>query len=422
MSLMISPYNSNTTGNNNNNNNKTTNNSDNNNYNNKNDKMRDTTSDGDEKLKSLTQSPGGAKSAYAKRTWSPHQANMSRRKKVDGAGDQSTLNDSFGQLSLANLHGDNDEEEEDYLAKSLSSIKSLSSSHSSLGGLKSPNPRDRSGGGGRRTGGRRPSGSTPAAQPSLSSSKASSSSKSLPPSSSSRRLSSNKTRTKNSTTGSSRSLKTKTKQELMDEIPNDIKHKLYKMSDPELSIKERVLLELDMMKTSPEEKRILLKFKRNFERKLFIDYRDETQQNVTNKIQSDIRKEQKREDEFLLTLEEKHKQERHIERERLRREQQVEDDARAHKANIISRDMTIIKDAALEAATISVERNQKEKQREIKKVQKRIDDLRNSEEGKKMSGGQRALKEALIEQKVLPSTKLKEKKNKKKKMEEEESN
>ena len=383
--------------------------------------MIDTISDGDEKLKSLTQSPGGAKSAYAKRTWSPHQANMSRRKKVDGAGDQSTLNDSFGQLSLANLHGD-EEEEEDYLAKSLSSIKSLSSSGSSLGGLKSPNPRDRSGGGGRRTGGRRPSGSTPAAQPSLSSSKASSSSKSLPPSSSSRRLSSNKTRTKTSTTGSSRSLKTKTKQELMDEIPNDIKHKLYKMSDPELSIKERVLLELDMMKTSPEEKRILLKFKRNFERKLFIDYRDETQQNVTNKIQSDIRKEQKREDEFLLTLEEKHKQERHVERERLRREQQVEDDARAHKANIISRDMTIIKDAALEAATISVERNQKEKQREIKKVQKRIDDLRNSEEGKKMSGGQRALKEALIEQKVLPSTKLKEKKNKKKKMEEEESN
>lgn len=37
-----------------------------------------------------------------------------------------------------------------------------------------------------------------------------------------------------------------------------------------------------------------------------------------------------------------------------------------------------------------------------------------------MSGGQRALKEALIEQKVLPSTKLKEKKKKKKKMEEEE--
>jgi hypothetical protein len=439
--------------------------------NNKVNKMIDKISDGDAKLKSPTQSPGGAKSAYAKRTWSPHQANMNRRKKVDG--DRSTLNDSFGQLSLADLNfgGDGDDDEEpDYLAMSLSSMQS---SQSSLGGLKSSTSRGAGGGGRRRAGGRRPSGpsggnsttartgtdptswkrsSTAAAQPP--SSLSSSASSLLSPRS---RVSSNKTKTKTSTTtatgdsslkklptggggsGKRRSSfgngsvsgqsvgsmisKTKTKQELMDEIPKYIKHKLYKISDPELSIKERVQLELDMMKTNPEEKRILLRFKRNFERKLFIDFRDEEQQNHTDKIQSDILIEQKKENQFLKTIEEKRKQERREERERLRREQQIEDDARTHKAKIISRDMTIIKDAALEAATISVERNQKEKQRQVKKDRKRMEDFRNGEGKTMMCDGQRALKEALIEQKVLPSTKsksrLKQKNNRKK---EEESN
>jgi hypothetical protein len=169
------------------------------------------------------------------------------------------------------------------------------------------------------------------------------------------------------------------------------------------------------MKANPEEKRILLKFKSNFERKLYIDFRDEEHQNHTNKVQSDILIEQKKELEFLKLLDEKRKQEQHEENERLRREQQFEDDARTHKAKIISRDMTLMKDAAVVAATISVERNQKEKQREVDKGQKKLDDFRNGEGKTMMYDGQRALKEALIEQKVLPSKKLKSKLKKKEK-------
>jgi hypothetical protein len=398
-------------------------------------------SDGDEKLKSFspTQSPGGgAKSAYAKRTWSPHQASMNRRKKVDG--DKCTLNDSFGQLSLVDLHyggdgGDGEEgEEPDYLAMSLSSIQSSQSS--SL--LKSPTPRSAAAAG-RRAGRRRPSG------PSGNSTNNTADRAGTDPTSWKRsstaaaaaaQPSSNKTKTKTSTTSSSlknlpkrRSSfgngsvsgqsvgsiisRTKTKQELMDEIPNYIKHKLYKITDPELSIKERVQLELDMMKTSPEEKRILLKFKRNFERKLFIDFRGEEQQNHTNKIQSNIVIEQKKENEFLKICETKRQLEQYEERERLRREQQIENNAREHMVKIISRDMTNLKDAALEAATNSVIRNQKEKQHQLDKEQKKLNDFRNGV-GKTMCGGQRALKEALIQQKILPSTKSKLKLKKKK--------
>jgi hypothetical protein len=382
-------------------------------------------SDGDVRLKSPTQSPGGAKSAYARRAWSPHQANISKRKKADG--DKCTLNDSFGQLALKDLNfGDDGEEEPDYLAMSLSSIKSLPSQQSSS--LSSPNPRSA---GGRRKGARRPlkssgtSASTTASPTSWERSTPPRSGslgslKNLPTGGGNHQRMSSLTNGSSAVSVSGQSVgsmisKTKTKKELMDEIPKHIKHKLYKITDPSISIKERVQLELDMMKANPEEKRILLKFKSNFERKLYIDFRDEEHQNHTNKVQSDILIEQKKELEFLKLLDEKRKQEQHEENERLRREQQFEDDARTHKAKIISRDMTLMKDAAVVAATISVERNQKEKQREVDKGQKKLDDFRNGEGKTMMYDGQRALKEALIEQKVLPSKKLKSKLKKKEK-------
>merc|ERR1712188_154725 len=47
-----------------------------------------------------------------------------------------------------------------------------------------------------------------------------------------------------------------------DEIPIEIQHKLMQITDPQLTIKDRVALEIEMMK-NVEEKRILLKFKSN---------------------------------------------------------------------------------------------------------------------------------------------------------------
>jgi len=76
--------------------------------------------------------------------------------------------------------------------------------------------------------------------------------------------------------------------------------------------------------------------------------------------------------------------------------------------------MTLIKDAAIVAATISVPKNQLEKQRIEEEKTKRLQDFRKGE-GKDMYDAQRFLKEALMEQKeIVPSTTTKPKKSKSK--------
>ena len=73
--------------------------------------------------------------------------------------------------------------------------------------------------------------------------------------------------------------------------------------------------------------------------------------------------------------------------------------------------MTQMKDAALEAATVSVERNQQEKQAKKEKDRKRIEKFRRNE-GKDMCDAQRALKEAVMEQKRTGKSKSSKKSSK----------
>merc|ERR1711934_244087 len=113
--------------------------------------------------------------------------------------------------------------------------------------------------------------------------------------------------------------------------------------------------------------------------------------------QADIRLEEEKEAEFMQSLQEKRERERQEERDRQRRENQVEVDAQRHKAKIVARDMAYIKEAALEAATVSVDRNIREKQLEEEENRKRIEDFRRNE-GRHMHDAQRALREAMIEQ------------------------
>merc|ERR1712086_191402 len=85
------------------------------------------------------------------------------------------------------------------------------------------------------------------------------------------------------------------------------------------------------------------------------------------------------------------------------------------KAQIIADDMTKMKDAALVAATVTVERNQQEKQQEAMEQTKIIDDFRQGEGKTMMYDAQRALKEAILEQHELPSEKKKSMRKKEKK-------
>merc|ERR1712118_441326 len=118
--------------------------------------------------------------------------------------------------------------------------------------------------------------------------------------------------------------------------------------------------------------------------------------------------------EFQKELEEKRRREKEKELEKERRLKQMEDDAKHHAAKTIAEGMAEIKDQAYVAATVTTERNQKEKQKEAEKLEKKINKFRQNE-GKDMYDGHRALKEAIMEQKELPSKKAKKKAKKKKK-------
>merc|ERR1712048_1492629 len=80
----------------------------------------------------------------------------------------------------------------------------------------------------------------------------------------------------------------------------------------------------------------------------------------------------------------------------------------------IAEGMAEIKDQAYVAATVTTERNQKEKQKEAEKLEKKINKFRQNE-GKDMYDGHRALKEAIMQQQELPSKKAKKMAKKKKK-------
>merc|ERR1711904_101465 len=128
----------------------------------------------------------------------------------------------------------------------------------------------------------------------------------------------------------------------------------------------------------------------------------------------DYKTAKRKEKEFQKGLEEKRRREKEKELEKERRLKQMEDDAKRHAAKTIADGMSDIKDAAYVTATVTTERNQKEKQMEAEKLQKKINKFRENE-GKDMFHGAQVLKEAIMQQKELPSKKAKKKAKKKKK-------
>lgn len=366
---------------------------------------------------SLPKSPG-----VSRRKWSPHQAALCKRKKIDG--DQETLNDSFDHLDLTDLRGD-DPDEEDYLTKSLNSIEKSSP-----------------------VGSRRKYTARGASNPmTFVSNKQSASTKSkkvtrpLPPIApkswerqpSNRKISIASTDTKIRGTSSTTSMKTnrpctsrnsissksslrtkpnpvlKEKKPLI--IPIEMQHKLCRITDPNISIKEKVELELAIMKGSPEEKRLYLQYKSQFDRQKFLEWRAADEQEKNEKIKAEVLVQEKIEIDFLKSVELKRKKERKRERQQRARERKVLDAARRYKAETVVETMAEIQKAA-KAATISAERNQKEKKALEEAERERIENFRRNE-GKDMYDAQRALKEALIQQKD-PKEKRKQKEEKKK--------
>merc|ERR1712157_7533 len=151
------------------------------------------------------------------------------------------------------------------------------------------------------------------------------------------------------------------------------------------------------MSGTQEEKRIYLEFRHHFDRTEFLNWKEIDEQQKRDNIEANAREESLKEAAFQRTVERKRQKEREKEQEARERERKAEEDARMHSAATIANAMTEIKKAALEAATVSVARNQFEKKRWDDDIKHRVEKFRQGE-GKHMTEVERALKEAMIEQ------------------------
>lgn len=358
------------------------------------------------------------------RTWSPGQAALFKRKKIEG---EVTVDDSFGALALSDLNEDADDESSDYLTKSLDSIERSSSFNA---GNKSSKTTMKSNRPGRRV----PtttikSKTTESSVPSRSSTRG----RDLPPSViESGRNNNTKTSTRvrrpplQSYSSDSISVprrranrsKSPTRSKYADkgrkkihsnsrdqsgprldqkDLPIEIQQKLYRVTDPDISIKQKVLLELEFMNGTPEERRIYLEFRSHFDRQEFFDQKEMDEQQKRNSIETNAREESLIEATFQRSVQRKHQKERKKEEEARERERKAIEKARIHSMKTIADAMTDIKNAAFEAATVSVPRNQFQKRCYEDDRRQLVENFRKNE-GKNMNDIERTLKEALIEQ------------------------
>mmetsp|Transcript_6499 Transcript_6499/g.13449 ORF Transcript_6499/g.13449 Transcript_6499/m.13449 type:complete len:398 (-) Transcript_6499:251-1444(-) len=333
--------------------------------------------------KSRSKSPGVGR--ISNRKWSPGQATLIRRKKIEG---ETSVDDSLEDLALNDILNDTDDGEEDYLTLALASTSDKGrtkrsgrrpiSSKSIDRSDPDSNPRVR----------RPPRKSYSTGNTRLNVERLSRQNKSTS-NSPSRRRSTRKTKSK--------SMEKTKRRTLQKDLPLDIQKRLYRVTDPDLSIKEKVELELEFMKGTSEEKRIYLAYRHHFDRQEFFGAREFTEQEQQEKIEANAREEKKKEAEFLMEVERKRQKERQKEEEAKERERQAKEAAKLHAIGTIADTMSEIKNAALQAATVSVARNQYEKKTYEDERKKLVEDFRKKE-GKDMTDVQRALKEAVIEQ------------------------
>lgn len=352
-------------------------------------------------------------SGISRRKWSPGQATLFRRKKVEG---EASVSDSFDALKIRNVHDgtDADDEGSDYLTKSLESIEQSDAKN-----------RRSSSKGRKKSSGRKPNNLVTKNEERVASNWWDSSPRDVPsPPSAARRkasisnmpLRSNSDRSRSKEPSelrrSSRFRASRSKSDsrtksrdrsrsgpkmAQKDLSIEMQQRLYRVTNPNNSIKTRVELEVEFTKGTPEEKRIYREFRNNFDRKEFLDQKDSDEQQRQAKIETNAREESLIETAFLKEVERKHQKERKLVEEGKERERKALDDAYMHSVKTIADGMSKIKDKALEAVTESVARNQYKKKSYEEERNQRVEAFRRKE-GKGMHGVQRALKEAMIEQ------------------------
>jgi hypothetical protein len=290
--------------------------------------------------------------------WSPHTAALHRRRKFDAQTDRSKLHTSLGVLNL--------DDDDDILAS-----PTKPKSDSKVGKTRSGSIRSKSPGKNRE------------------------------------KVRSSSTRSKSpgglksrSTTKPKSPTKPKSTKEVVsqEDIPLRILEKLAILTDPDVPLKERCQVEVDMLK-DPFEKKIMVDFRHTFDRKAFLSLKAEYEEKEQQRIHRDILTEEEKERQFKHYLAKKRQQAVEEEIAKAEREAKILEEARKHTVRSIAEGMEKVRRDAEKTVQVATE-SRLRRQEEQAALEEELEHFRRTE-GKYMHDAQRALKEAMIEQKYI---------------------
>jgi hypothetical protein len=183
-----------------------------------------------------------------------------------------------------------------------------------------------------------------------------------------------------------------------EDIPLHILEKLAILTDPDVPLKERCQVEVDMLK-DPFEKMIMVDFRHTFDRKAFLSLKADYEEKEQQRINRDILTEEEKEREFKQYLANKRQQAIEEEIAQAERDAKMLEEARKHTIKSIAEGMEQVRKDAEKTVQVAAESRMR-RQKEEATLEAELEHFRRTE-GKDMHDAQRALKEAMIEQKHI---------------------
>jgi hypothetical protein len=180
-----------------------------------------------------------------------------------------------------------------------------------------------------------------------------------------------------------------------EDLPMEVQRKLAIITDPATPMKERLGIEVEMMK-NPKEKSYLSEFRHDFDRKKYLTANEVKHKEEEGQLKKNLREEAKRaaqeQEEFskarLAEVEE--------EMARRDREMKMNKDVDLHRRKVVAKDSEQLRKNAENVVAKVAEKKAREKLEEQER-QARIKKFR-SKEGAKMAHVNRVLTEALLDQ------------------------
>jgi hypothetical protein len=175
----------------------------------------------------------------------------------------------------------------------------------------------------------------------------------------------------------------------------EVQRKLAIITDPATPMKERLGIEVEMMK-NPKEKSYLSEFRHDFDRKKYLTAKEVKHKEEEGQLKKNLREEAKRAAQEQQEFSKARLAEVEEEMARQDREMKMNKDVDLHRRKVVAKDSEQLRKNAENVVAKVAEKKAREKLEEQER-QARINEFR-SKEGAKMAHVNRVLTEALLDQ------------------------